>query len=329
MSFKDVLGNQRVKNILRKSLQKNRLPHSMLFVGPEGVGKKDTALVAAKAINCLKRGDDACGTCSSCEAITRGNFPDVMIISPLKQVIKIEKMRDLKQTAYLKPMIGKRRVFIVEEAEKMTVEAANSLLKVLEEPPRLCHIFLLTANPYLILPTIKSRCHALTFSRVSMEDVQKVLAENGYDQDQAKIISLLVRGNLRQAKELDWADVQSRRQDAWELFLSFITGQRAAAVLQALTSPRRSLKQDLDQVLEILASLFRDLILLKEGGDPRLLMNPDYRKDLLKVSRSLPLEKALDGLGRVDEGLSGLKRNLNANLLMTSMSASFVEQCHV
>lgn len=329
MSFKDVLGNKRVKNILKKSLQKNRLPNSMLFVGPEGVGKRDMALVAAKAINCLTRGDDACETCSSCAAITKGNFPDVMVISPLRQVITIDQMRMLKQTAYLKPMTGKRRVFIVVDAEKMNVEAANSLLKVLEEPPRLSHIFLLTANPYLILPTIKSRCQALAFSAVSREDIQNVLVERGCDPDRAKIISLFVRGNLRQAKQLDWEDVKSRRQTAWELFLSLITGQRAAAGLQALTAPRSSLKQDLDQVLEILASLFRDLILLKERGDPRLLMNPDYRKDLLAVGRSLSLEQTLNGLARVDQGLYGLQRNLNVNLLVTSMYTSFMEQCYV
>ena len=144
MAFQNILGNLRVKTILSKALQRNRVPHSLLFVGPEGVGKMETALVVAKALNCLQKTDDSCEECVSCVAINKKNFPDVMEVSPQKDVIKIEQMRLLKSTAYLKPMVGKKRVFIVTDAEKMREEAANSLLKILEEPPSFSHIFLCT-----------------------------------------------------------------------------------------------------------------------------------------------------------------------------------------
>jgi len=128
MGFEDIIGHERVKKILKKSLQKKKIPNSMLFCGPEGVGKRGMAFALAKAINCEQKKDDACETCSLCKAIDAGNHPDVMEIQPDGEVIKIEQMRTLRQIAYLKPMVGKKRIFIVDEAEKMTEEAANSLL---------------------------------------------------------------------------------------------------------------------------------------------------------------------------------------------------------
>lgn len=167
MAFKDILGNSRVKKILRKALQKNKVPNSMLFCGPRGIGKKDMALVLAKAMNCERKKDDACEVCASCKAINAGNFPDVLEISPEKEVIKIDQMRILRKIAYLKPMMGKKRVFVVVDADKMTEEAANSLLKILEEPPLFSYIILVAHNPFMIMSTIKSRCQVLNFSPVS------------------------------------------------------------------------------------------------------------------------------------------------------------------
>ena len=113
MGFKEVIGNSGVKKILHRALKQKKLPNSLLFAGPEGIGKKQTALVVAKALNCLKKTSDACEECTHCIAINNGNFPDVMVISPAKDVLKIDQMRLLKDTAYLKPMVGYKRVFIV------------------------------------------------------------------------------------------------------------------------------------------------------------------------------------------------------------------------
>ncbi|MFQ6108631.1 MAG: DNA polymerase III subunit delta', partial [Candidatus Aminicenantales bacterium] len=192
MAFKDVLGNDRQKKILRRALRKGRIPNSLLFCGLDGVGKRSTALVLAKAMNCEKSSDDACEACPSCRAISRGVFPDVMVVSPEKNVIKIDQMRILKQTAYLKPMTGKKRFFIVTEAEKMNDEASNSLLKILEEPPHFSHIILISSNPDMLKPTIKSRCQTLHFQPISKEDIEKILLEKGFGKEKAKIISLLV-----------------------------------------------------------------------------------------------------------------------------------------
>ncbi len=330
MAFKEILGNSLVKKILKKALQKDKVPNSMLFCGPEGVGKEDMALELAKALNCKKKKDDACGECESCKAISKGNFPDAIVISPERNVLKIDQMRLLKRFAYLKPMRGKKRVFIVTDGEKMTEEAANSLLKILEEPPVFSHIILIAHNPYMILPTIKSRCQILSFLPISKEDIEKILTEKGYEEEKAKIISLLVRGNLKQAMSLEWEEVQRRRRQAWQLFLSLLKREKAARFLRSYTALGRDLvKEELGQIFEILSSFLRDFILIKGNGDLRHLMNPDYREEIEQAVKLLSLEESMDYLTRVDFTIYGLNNNLNVNLLVSSFFSNFMGREYV
>ncbi len=329
MAFQNILGNSRVKTILSKSLQRNRVPHSLLFIGPDGVGKKEMALVVAKALNCLQKTEDSCEECTSCVAINKKIFPDVMELSPQKNVIKIEQMRLLKSTTYLKPMVGKKRVFIISNAEKMSEEASNSLLKILEEPPSFSHILLLTDNPYLILPTIKSRCQVLSFVPVFKEDIEKVLLEKGYDAEKARVISLVVRGNLRYALSLDWDDLQEKRKKAWQVFHALIKKENASVFLKEFSSSRFLGRQDLEQIFEILSSFCRDIVVFKEEGDLSYLMNPDFGHDLRETSGHLSLEQALDFLSKIDYSLYALQKNLNVNLLMSSLFSHFMEKHNV
>jgi DNA polymerase-3 subunit delta' len=330
MAFDDVLGNSRTKKILKKSLQKDRIPNSLLFSGPEGVGKKDTALVLAKAMNCLKNSDDACEVCASCKSIENGNFPDVMVLSPDKNVLKIEQMREIKQTAYLKPMVGRKRIFIIDQAEKMNEEAANSLLKILEEPPSFTHIILITHNPYLILPTLRSRCQDLGFAQISKQDIEKVLVEKGQDGEKARIISLLVRGNLKQAISLDWEEVQSLRKKGWQLFDAVLRRKGISRFVKDYAFRRReSMEAEFVQVFEILSSFGRDVLLIKSSGEKSLLMNPDYENDLRDVETCISLGQAMEFLAKIDSALYALERNVNVNLLASSTLANMMERSHV
>lgn len=326
MAFKDVLGHERVKKILRKALQKKKIPNSILFYGPKGVGKEKMALVLAKAINCERKKDDACEKCTSCKGINKGNFPDVMVIQPDGNVIKIEQMRALRKIAYLKPMVGKKRVFIVTEAEKMNEEAANSLLKVLEEPPLFSYVLLVTHNPFLILSTIKSRCQILNFPPLSKEDIERELMEKGFTEEKARVISRLVRGNLKHALGLDWEDVQATRKQAWMLFLSLVKRENFALFLRNYAFSYKSLvKQEWEQILEILSSFCRDLVLLKEKSDSNLLMNPDYEDEIRKMEELVSLDWLMKCLENIDYAIYGLGKNLNVNLLVSSFFSNFKE----
>jgi len=330
MAFKDISGNLRVKRILRRALKKGRIPNSLLFSGPEGVGKKDTALVVAKALNCEKMEDDACEECASCKAIGQGNFPDVITIFPEGNVIKIDQIRLVKQIAYLKPMIGKKRVFIVVEAERMTEEAANSILKILEEPPFFSHIILITNNQYLILPTIKSRCQILSFSPVSREEMEKILIEKGYESEKAKLIPFLVRGNLEDALNLEWEEIQDKRKHAWELFLSLLKREEVSGFLRDYAFSRKGfVKEELEEIAEFFSSFCRDFILIKEKGDFDYLLNPDYQKQMQEEEKFLSLDQLIEYLNHTDFFHSALRRNLNVNLLVSSFFSSFMERDYV
>ena len=328
MAFKDIAGNSRVKRILRRALQRHRVPNSLLFCGPDGVGKTAMAITLAKALNCKAGKDDACEECESCKAIEAERFPDVLTIAPEKDVVKIEQMRFIKQMAYLKPFSGAKRVFIVEQAEKMNEESANSLLKVLEEPPSFTHIILVTSNPFLILPTIRSRCQVLGFSNIGREEIERILAEQGYPEEQAKALSIIVGGNLEQAKGLDWDEVRKYRQSAWGLFQSLLEEKRSSDFLSAFVFQQRAAaKDDFERTMEMFASFCRDIILIKEHGESRFLLNPDLEEALKEAEGRWSLERTQNCLARTESVLSGLSgnRNLNMNLQAAVYYSNFGE----
>ncbi|MFC2156990.1 ATP-binding protein [Acidobacteriota bacterium] len=354
MSFNDIHGNSRAKNILSKGLNRDRVPNSLLLIGPEGVGKAETALVLAKTLNCLNKKDDSCDECSNCRAINSWNFPDLHVLAPkdnhLRKRIEdewgrgevavetekkdlsslaVENMRTLKQMAYLKPMVGRKRIFLIAEAETMRDEAANTLLKILEEPPAFTHLILISQNPYLILSTIKSRCQILTFSPVSREDIEKVLEGKGYEKSQAHLISLVVRGNLRKALNMNWEEIQAKRDLAWELFNALVRGENTADVVKNLSSSGGSFREEFAQSLEILSSFFRDLILIKNEGDPRFMLNPDYRDTIEGIAESMTFDHALSGLKRVDYAIYALQKKVNVNLLVSYLFSDLMEWNHV
>jgi len=327
MAFKNIVGNEKAKTLLRRYLELKKMPNSMLFWGPEGVGKMSLAKEVAKAINCKKLQEDACDSCSSCRAVMNENHPDIMFIYPKGNMLKIEQMRMLKQIAYFKPMIGKKRVFIIDDAEKMNEEAANSLLKTLEEPPAFTHVILITTNPFLILPTIKSRCQIVRLSPLSSEEIEKVLIEKGYQRERARIISLLSRGNLKEALTLDWDEINTIRGEAWRLFISLITGQGVGQRLENYYSQNLS-RGEWEQLLEMIASFCRDLILIKERGEERLLLNPDFLEEIRRVEAEANIERCLDYLPKIDFTLYGFNKNLNLNLLTASFFANFSGETH-
>ncbi len=325
MAFHDIAGNSRVKKILKLSLRRQRVPNSMLFCGPQGVGKRKTALVLAKSLNCLAMTDDACEECLNCRAITEGNFPDVIEIVAAGDIIKVDQMPIVKQLAYLKPMLGRRRVFFVDEAEKMNDESANSILKVLEEPPLFTHIILITDNPAFILQTVKSRCQVLNFSPVSKDEIERALREKGYEEEKAKIMALLVRGNLEQALDLEWDEIQRKRKDAWEVFQAIISCGESSLFLRKYAFQRRNVvREDLEQTLELFSSFCRDFVLTKERGDPALLFNPDYESRIREAEKFLTSEQALGLLAGIDAAMTSLSRKLNVGLLASSLYSRMI-----
>jgi DNA polymerase-3 subunit delta' len=329
MAFKDVVGNERIKRILKLALERGRVPNSLLFCGPEGVGKKAMALTLAKTLNCLNLTTDSCDECPSCEAIDKGVHPDVMVIAAEKQEIKIEQTRFLKQMAYLRPMTGKKRVFIVVDASEMSDPAANSLLKVLEEPPPYAHLILVTASPFLLFPTILSRCQTLAFSAIGREEIEKILLERNFGTEQARILALLVDGNLDWALDLEWEEVLSLKEESWALFETLASGDRSALFLERFGALAKAVQEEFGRTLEVFSSFVRDILLLRLGGDPQFLLNPDFEPRLREASAAWTVRRVLGVLEELDFVLAELPKNLNKGLLATTFFSNFGELRHV
>src|SRR6185436_572973 len=194
--FSTLIGNDEVKESLSRLMTGGRLPGSLLFTGEEGIGKKLFALELAKALNCRNRsGVEACDECSSCNRITNSTFPpfsgaddnkdrmiwsehgDVAMVRPYKQIIRVKPIRELEREANFRPFEGAARVFIVEDAEYMNDQAANALLKTLEEPAATSHLILTTTNSTALLATIRSRCQVIRFAPVAAAEIESFLID--------------------------------------------------------------------------------------------------------------------------------------------------------
>jgi DNA polymerase-3 subunit delta' len=333
MSFNDIAGQPRVKAVLRRALAHGRVPHALLFAGPPGVGQRRMAIVLAQALNCLERRDDACGTCASCRAIEEKRHPDVLEIvlqkkkssDEMKEELSIEQYRDLKQLAYLRPLQARQRVFLWN-ADLMSDDAWHSILKVLEEPPATTTLILTSENPELVLPTVRSRCQTLTFRPVAVEEIEAVLRGRGHEAELARVIALVVRGNIERAAELDWAKVEKERAKAWIEFSGLVRGDAVSAFLRHFAFGRRKdVKEAIAAALELFGAFARDLVLLQEGGADRLLFNPDYQTHLRELAGGVDPGRAKRLQAAVERASVDFDRyNLHAGLLATAIASRMI-----
>lgn len=175
--FDTIIGNNKIKQMLQNSIEKNTISHSYMFIGIDGIGKKIIAKEFAKKILCLDKIIDGNCSCKSCIEFDTNNNPDFLIVEPDGNSIKIEQIRNLQKMIQEKPIISNRKVYIIDNADLMTKEAQNCLLKTLEEPPEYAVIILIGSNEDLFLPTIKSRCMILHFQRLSNQEIKEYLKD--------------------------------------------------------------------------------------------------------------------------------------------------------
>ncbi|MDO5557834.1 MAG: DNA polymerase III subunit delta' [Clostridia bacterium] len=201
MDFGEIIGNDKNKEFLRKIIKKNNIPHSYLFVGIQGIGKKLIAMEFAKMLLC-ENDNRPCETCKSCLTFENSNNPDFFEIDAEDRSIKIEQIRNMGQKILEKPIVSNKKVYIINDSEKMTVEAQNCLLKILEEPPQYVVIILITSNESKLLSTIKSRCIKLNFEKICDDEVEKFLLKNEtVDKVDRNLVSIC-EGSLLKATQL-------------------------------------------------------------------------------------------------------------------------------
>ena len=192
--FENILGNEKNKNILEKSINSNKVSHSYIFWGIEGIGKKLIAKEVAKRILCLEQQNNC--KCKSCIEFDSNNNPDFRLIEPNEGKVKIEQIREMQRKIAEKPIISNKKVYIIDNADTMTTEAQNCLLKTLEEPPEYITIILICSNEDNLLSTIKSRCTRMHFESINIEEIKKYINKNYPDEEISENIINLSQGSI-------------------------------------------------------------------------------------------------------------------------------------
>ncbi|MDD8021286.1 MAG: DNA polymerase III subunit delta' [Acidobacteriota bacterium] len=327
MSFKDIAGNDQIKKILRLSLAEGRLPNSLLFSGPAGVGKAAMALTLARALNCQNLKEDACEHCDSCRRINRGQHPNVRFITREKnreQIVK-EQIDEINYLTRLRPWQGGRLVFIIDQAERMNETVANSLLKTLEEPGPLVYFILITEDLSAILPTIRSRCQVLKFRKISQEDIERALEARGLPADQAGLIASTTDGNLELALNLSWEEFKESRDQAWSLFTKLLQSAGSEDFLNLVSgSSRKDVLDNFRDTLSFFSVFFRDLIASKKGGRAPVL-NRDLNQELKNLAVKISEDKAAEGAKQIEVYLGSLKKNPNLSIISSELVIFFRE----
>jgi DNA polymerase-3 subunit delta' len=323
MPFRDIAGHRHLLELLAGAAVRGTLPPSLIFAGPDGVGKRLAATALAQLLNCLSpAGADSCGVCASCKRIARGVHADVLLIEPEESgAIKIEAIRDaIDRTAY-RPFEGRRRVVIIDEADAVGEPAQNALLKTLEEPPPASVFVLVTSRPDVLLPTVRSRCQRLRFGRLAPGEVAGVLIErHGYSEPDAYAAAALSDGSIGRALEGGTESFVDARDAAAQLLEGVATSadprRRLDGAKALIGGGRASADRDeLARRLRALSSILRDLGLLLEGGDDRALANADLRPLLDRLGRSFDGDRALRAFAAVDRALSALDRNASPKIV--------------
>lgn len=198
--FEKIIGNEEITSKLEKSISNNRTSHSYMFIGQEGIGKKIIAKEFAKMLLCLEQ-EKYCNKCKSCIEFDSNNHPDFSLIEPEEKKIKIDQIRKIQEKVAERPIISNRKIYIIDEADTMTKEAQNCLLKTLEEPPQFVTIILIGTNENNFLPTIKSRCVILHFRQLKDEEIQKFFFQEKKEEVSSKLIEMS-QGSIGKALQL-------------------------------------------------------------------------------------------------------------------------------
>jgi DNA polymerase-3 subunit delta' len=360
MGFDQFHGNRDIVDRLRGMMARDRFPHAVILAGPAGSGKYTLAQMLAKAMNCLSppAGElpGFCGQCQNCLRIAGSDdlesrcaaavearealretdkketrilvqsHPDVLIVppDPPQMMIKVDQIRHVIHEIYFRPAEGGHRVYIFTSAAFMK-EAANSLLKVLEEPPEFATLFLLAENPGQLLPTIRSRCVTFRLAPLESAEIERDLARlhPEWKPAQRSLVARLSEGAVGRARAFDLAAYTAARQDALVLLNTAIQADDHSALFHVTDAYRAGAegRGKTDHLLRTLYSLLEDLMFLK-SGTPELVRNTDIAADLKRLSASIDFPWIAAASQRIGELETGMRRNLLRSLSLDAMVAS-------
>ncbi|HTB97681.1 MAG TPA: DNA polymerase III subunit [Terracidiphilus sp.] len=366
MSFKEFLGNAATVTHLRESVRAGRFPQALILAGPKGAGKYTLALMLARAVNCLEQPmtdglPDYCGRCRNCERIGAAadlearvaeavdareemretdkketrifvqTHPDVLIVppDPPQLMIKLGQVRQVIHVAYYRPPVEARRSFTIFTSSAFMKEAANSLLKVLEEPPEYTSLILLTENPQELLPTIRSRAVVHRLGALPAMELETLLAARRPElkaQERA-LAARLAEGAVGRALQIDLDVYLKSRQDALTVLHTALREPDYSQLFHVTETYRAGAdgQEKTVNLLRALGSLVEDLLLMV-AGTPELMRNVDLSRELEQMAQGINLDW-IDGAARaLVQVEQGMRRNLLRSLSLDAMAASLAER---
>ncbi len=335
--FDKLIGNNQVKEILRRMLAVERVPHSLLLVGAEGVGKKRFALEIAKAFVCQNRKEhEACNACAACIRTEKFVFPksddrdahekviftehaDVGKVIPYKNSILVDAIRDLEKEANFRPFEARARFFIINDAEKLSAakdNAANALLKTLEEPPPSSYIFLVTSRPDALLPTIRSRCQTIRFAPVNTKEIEKFLLKTKkFLPADAELLAKLARGSIGKALEIDLGKFREGRDAMLKILESLLLSTDRAVLLRTAEEMNDAKNKDnYNQTLEILETLIHDVWQISLRQNDESIVNADIKTNLKKFAENAESKRLAAWLAEIEKMRENFHGNINRKI---------------
>lgn len=310
--FSDIIGQEQLKEHLQSAISMNKVSHAYIINGERSSGKEFIAKVFAATLQCEKGGVEPCMECHSCKQALSANQPDIIFITHEKpNTISVEDIRaQINNDIVIKPYSSPRKIYIINEGEKMTVQAQNALLKTLEEPPEYAVILILTSNVDTLLPTILSRCVVLNMKPVPDNKVKKFLMEELEVPDyKANICVAFARGNIGKAKMLATSEEFDKVKEEAVTLVKYINDMELSEIVKAIKKISEY-KFDVTDYLDILSVWYRDVLLFKATKDANSLIF----KDELQSIRKTADRSTYEGIEIIVKALQQAKRRLEANV---------------
>ena len=312
MGFEEILGNEMVKDHFKKAIQNHKISHAYILTGEAGMGRKSIANAFAMTLLCEKGGSEPCMICHSCKQVMSGNHPDLIYVTHEKPgSIGVDDVREqINDTIMIRPYSSYYKIYIVDEAEKMTVQAQNALLKTIEEPPEYAVILLLTNNIGGLLPTIQSRCVRLDLKVVDDGLVKKYLMEHLHVPDyQAEIDASFAQGSIGRAKEAATSqEFAEMTQNALRI-LKYANTMEVYELSDAIKSLSED-KQNINDYLDIFQFWFRDVLMFKATQE---IDNLVFKQEINFI-REQAKQRSYENLENILDSIQKTKVRLKANV---------------
>ncbi len=319
MSFQEVIGQEAAIAQLKNAFINKRTSHAYCFSGPQGVGKKKTALNFAKLLMCAHvQNTEPCDICSSCVKVNALNHPDVLVVAPEGQFIKIDSIREACRRLNLKGFESSKKILIISKAQSLNEESSNALLKTLEEPSADTVIILLTDALKSILPTIRSRCQRIVFQALPEGVLKKMLeAQFKLSDEEALYLVRISMGRLGVALKYHEARLFERKNKMLEDVLRPDYPLDKLLAIGSLERSEKNLK--IDEILCVLSSWFRDLVLAKTAGPFKNFINVDRKDDIIMASRRYTLSEIEGCISAIADTAFENERNINWRISMANL----------